>query len=401
MKPNTPGFVGERLTQARRALGLNGIGLAGLLGVSATTVSQYEKNKQSPRPEVMDKICDKLNLSRSFFLRPIADRGPRKILYRSLNAATKSARDRAEVRFEWAREIAEYLGEKFDFPKLNLPKIDLPGDFRSFTSEMIEDAAMACRQLWNFDVRPIPDVVLALESNGIIVIRGDLGAETLDAFSEYLPNDHAYIFLGSDKGLCARSRFDAAHELGHLILHRNVNPKEFGQPKDFKILESQAHRFAASFLLPASSFVKSLWAPTLDAFRVQKETWNVSIKGMIVRTRQLRLLNDQQYQRMMINYGRRFREGEPGDEKELEQPRLLSRCFEVLVAERIRTKAQLLSELALPPNDIEELAGLPRGFFSGFLGEIIQLPVLKKQPSQQNDAEKTISADIISIRATS
>ena len=401
MKPNTPGFIGERLTQARRSIGLNGIGLAGLLGVSATTISQYEKNKQSPRPEVMDKICDKLNLSRSFFLRPINDRGARRIRYRSLSAATKSARDRAEVRFDWTREIVEYLAEKFDFPKLNLPQVELPSDFRSFTSELIEEAAMSCRQLWGFDVRPIPDVVLALESNGIIVIRGALGAETLDAFSEQLPDDFAYIFLGSDKGLCARSRFDAAHELGHLILHKNVDQKDFRNPSDFKILESQAHRFAASFLLPASSFLKSLWAPTLDAFRVQKETWNVSIKGMIVRARQLRLLDAQQYQRMMINYARRFRNGEPGDEKELERPRLVPRCFDALVSGRVRTKAQLLAEIALSPNDIEELAGLHRGFFSGFLGEVIQMPVLKKQPSQQTEGGDSVSADIISIRSAS
>jgi hypothetical protein len=177
-----------------------------------------------------------------------------------------------------------------------------------------------------------------------------------------------------------------------------VDTKEFRNPQDFKLLESQAHRFAASFLLPASSFLKALWAPTLDAFRVQKETWNVSIKGMIVRTRQLRLLNDQQYQRMMINYARRFnKDGEPGDERELEQPRLLMRCFETLVNERIRTKAQLLSEISLPPNDIEELAGLGRGFFSGFLGEVIQMPVLKKQPSQKDDGETTF-ANVISIK---
>lgn len=401
MKPTTPGFVGERLTQARKAIGLNGIGLAGLIGVSTTTISQYEKNKQSPRPEVMDKICDKLNLPRSFFLRPITDRGARKIHYRSLSAATKAARDRAEVRFEWSREIVEYLADKFDFPKLNLPKIEIPSDFRTLKSEFIEQAAMTCRTLWGFDVRPIPDVVLALESNGIFVIRGALGAETLDAFSEHLANDFAYVFLGSDKGLCARSRFDAAHELGHLILHANVDTKDFRNPQDFKILESQAHRFAASFLLPASSFLKTLWAPTLDAFRVQKETWNVSIKGMIVRARQLRLLNDQQYQRMMINYTRRFREGEPGDEKELEQPRLLRRCFEALVDGRIRTKAQLLSEISLPANDIEELAGLNRGYFSGFLGEVIQMPVMKKQAPQKDGETPTTSAQVISIRSNS
>lgn len=384
MKPNTPGFIGERLVQARKSIGLSGVGLAGLLDVSATTISQYEKNKQSPRPEIMDALCEKLNLPKSFFLRPIADRGERKVLYRSLSAATKAARERAETRFEWGREIVEYLHDSFDFPKLNLPNLNLPKDFNAITHQMIEDAAMACRELWGFGDKPISDVVLALESNGIIVMRGELGAETLDAFSEWLANDFAYIFLGSDKRNCARSRFDAAHELGHLILHKHISIKDIKSPKEFKVIESQAHRFAASFLLPARSFIKSIWAPTLDAFRTQKEVWRVSIKGMIVRSHQLDLIDDYQYQRMLINYTRRYRDGEPGDDvMPLEMPRLLSRCIEILLAEKIRTKEQILMDLALPARDVEELTSLPRGFFSGFKAEVIEMPVLRRRAAEE------------------
>jgi Zn-dependent peptidase ImmA (M78 family) len=345
----------------------------------------------------MDRICEKLNSPRAFFLRPISDRGERAILYRSLAAATKSARERAEVRFEWLREITEYLHGHFEFPKLNLPSMDLPVDFRTLTHDAIERAAMQCRQLWGFGEGPIGDVVLALESNGIIVARGELGSEALDAFSEYLPNDFPYIFLGTDKHVAARSRFDAAHELGHLILHRHLRQRDFGHPKDFKTLESQAHRFAAAFLLPGNAFLKSIWAPTLDAFRGQKETWKVSIKGMIVRTHQLGVIDENKYARLMINYGRRYREGEPGDDVlKMEQPRFLARCFEMLLAERICTKEQLLINLPLQPHDIEELASLPRGFFSGFKGEVIELPVLRKVP-RESASEDGQTAEIISL----
>ena len=49
--------------------------------------------------------------------------------------------------------------------------------------------------------------------------------------------------LGSDKNYRARSRFDAAHELGHLVVH--------GDSYGVKQVEQQAHMLAAGFLMPA------------------------------------------------------------------------------------------------------------------------------------------------------
>ncbi len=382
MRANTPGFVGERLVEARKGLRLSGVGLADLLDVSPTTITQYEKGKQSPRPEIMDRICEKLGFPRAFFLKPVSDHGERKIYYRSLSAAAKSARERAEVRFGWLREMVEYLHEYFDFPHVNLPPLSLPTDFRDLSHATIEGAAQACRELWGFGDGPVTDLVLAMESNGIIVARDTLDSDALDAFSEYLDDGLPFVVLGTDKGVHARSRFDAAHELGHLILHKGVSRRDIGQPKDFKLLEQQAHRFAASFLLPRSAFLRSIWAPTLDAFRGQKETWGVSIKGMIVRSHQIGLLSDEQYQRMLINYGRRYRDGEPGDDsKPVEAPRLLARCFRTLEEERVRSKEQVLLDLSIPAAVMEELAGLPRRYFAGS-ADLIQLPTLKRtQPS--------------------
>ena len=54
-----------------------------------------------------------------------------------------------------------------------------------------------------------------------------------------------------DKGHRDRSRFDAAHELGHLVLH---SPEEAGS----KDAETQAHQFAAAFLMPADDIADDL-----------------------------------------------------------------------------------------------------------------------------------------------
>lgn len=379
MRANTPGFVAQRLTQARKSFGLTGLALAELLDVTPTTISQYEKGKQTPRPEVMTRLCEVFNFPPTFFMSAVLDRGERNIMHRSQSVATKTARDRAEVRFEWFREIVEFLSEYFDYPALNLPKLALPSDFRQLTHDQIEGAAAACRKLWGFGDRPIENVVLAMESNGIIVARGALGSADLDAFSEQLAGDWAYAFLGVDKGISARSRFDAAHELGHIILHGNVRSGSFNAPKDFKVLEQQAHRFAAAFLLPDVAFSQSIWAPTLDAFRAQKSYWKVSIKGMIVRAHQIGMIDDPQYGRMMINYTRRFKEGEPSDELVAsEEPRLIARCFDTLLEEKLLTREQMRAALPFPVNEIESLSSLPKGYLSAPKADVVSLPTLKK-----------------------
>jgi transcriptional regulator with XRE-family HTH domain len=70
MRVGTAGFVGQRLIEGREARGLSATSLAELIGISSQNISQYEHGNQSPSPEIMDRICEKLNLDLRFFLRP-------------------------------------------------------------------------------------------------------------------------------------------------------------------------------------------------------------------------------------------------------------------------------------------------------------------------------------------
>ena len=183
-----------------------------------------------------------------------------------MSAATKGARARVEARYEWILEVMDYLLEFFDFPKTQLPEFDLPDDFRALDSLTIESVAEQVRQHWTLGSGPVANVVRTLESNGVVVWKTMFEAETLDAFSEFR-SPHPVVALSSDKGNYYRSRFDAAHELGHLVLHRSVDGKSLRRSSDFKLLERQAHQFASAFLLPAVAYSNELWSVSLDAFR--------------------------------------------------------------------------------------------------------------------------------------
>jgi Zn-dependent peptidase ImmA (M78 family)/transcriptional regulator with XRE-family HTH domain len=374
MPTGTPGFVKERLVEAREARGLTNASLAELLGVSTTAISQYEHGRVSPRPEVMTTIADKLNLPLSFFLRPITSEELEGTLFwRSMSSTTKAARTKAKRRFKWLKEIVAYLKEYLDLPEVNLPKFNLPENILDLTGKDIEELAQECRQFWNIGDGPIADVLLFLESNGIIISRGKLEAEKLDAFSQWrMTEGTPYVFLTSDKMSAVRSRLDATHELAHLVLHRDVQARHIASPKIHARLEWQAFRFGSAFLLPENSFPNELWAPTLDAFRALKERWKVSIGAMVKRCQELNILDDDETKRMWMNYGRRgWRTEEPLDDRlPVEKPRLLSRSIELLIKERVKTREQILLDLPYSQTDIEELTGLPRGYLSG-VGEVV------------------------------
>src|SRR5438094_162699 len=71
-----------------------------------------------------------------------------------------------------------------------------------------------------------------------------IDAKEVDAFSMW-HGETPFVFLNTKKS-CERSRFDAAHELGHLVLHRHGVPQ--GQQA-----EAEANAFASAFLMPRAS----------------------------------------------------------------------------------------------------------------------------------------------------
>src|SRR4051812_23724210 len=105
MKTRTPNFVGARLREAREARNITGVALAELLDVSRQAISQYESGSVTPHPEVLQQIAAKLRLPSHFFSTPARTKPRRPKFFRSMSSATKSARVRAERRYEWLEDI--------------------------------------------------------------------------------------------------------------------------------------------------------------------------------------------------------------------------------------------------------------------------------------------------------
>lgn len=388
MKPATLGFIGARLKEAREARELTAIALSDLIDVSRQAIYQYENDIQSPRPEIMERIAKVLRLPISYFR---YDHGIQMgtIFYRSMSATTKSARLRAKNRYLWIRIIDSHLREFIQFPKVNFPKFEMPNNPIQISEPEIEELAIKARKFWDLSNTPINNMVLLLENNGAIVAYDDLGANTLDAFSEPSPDSNCfqYIILGSDKATSVRSRFDAAHEMAHKMLHPNIDKSYLVRKAEHNLIENQAHRFAAAFLLPADSFASDFYSANIDALKSIKPKWKVSIAMMIKRAENLNFISPDRARRLWIDLSRRgARIKEPLDDTiQIEKPQLLRRAFEMIIEKKIETKQEILTKIPLTPNEIEKFVGLKSGYLSEIQNMTSQVSVLKTYQSNRKD----------------
>jgi Zn-dependent peptidase ImmA (M78 family)/transcriptional regulator with XRE-family HTH domain len=378
LRPTTPGFVGEKLIEARLARGLNATALADLLQVTRQSVSKYENDQQAPSPIVMDEICRVLKLPIDYFIhkrkREIDLFSP--VFYRSLSSATKAERLRAEARYIWLQDIYSYLVRFINFPNLNLPEFNLPPDPSLISNKLIEEIAIELRKFWGLGLGPISNMVCLIENNGIVIGSYDLDSATLEAFSQFQFNI-PHIVLGVDKRSACRNRFSLGHELGHLILHRNVSKTTLYTPKHFKLIESQAHRFASAFLFPEKAFYEEINYPNLDFFRLKKMTWKISIGAQIFRAQDLGLVSEEEGKKLWRSYSRQnMKKQEPLDDvMELEKPTLLRNGFHLIIDSNIKTRASISHELKLNAKDIEELSSLEMGYLQN---EVISFPAPKE-----------------------
>ncbi len=361
MPSASPGFIGSRLREARETRQMSSAGLAELVGVTPQGMSQYEHGHNTPSPDVLTRLVKVLRFKVEFFFRP-KDEAEQTIFERSRSSATKATRQSARHRRAWLRDIVRYL-EQF----VHLPEVKVPEHKEAWlrvSDEDIETVAQDVRREWRLGDGPISNVTLLVENHGVIVTLMPMNADHLDAFSMWDHLDHrAYIVLGDNGQSAFRTRFNVCHELGHLVLHRDVSPGEARDRRYFKVIEEQADRFAAAFLTPASTFSPEVSNPTLDVFRSLKPRWRTSIKMMVHRARELELIDHDEARRLYINYNRRgWHHQEPMDEQPMEEPRLVRRVVETVVDNSIVSPAQIAAALPFNAEDIEQLAHLPYGY---------------------------------------
>jgi len=384
-KPNISGFSNpkpEQLKMARLARGLSVTDLSGLIGVTKQAISQYENGKSVPSADTLSKLIQVLKFPASFFMAPIKSSKHEPVtFFRSLKSATQKARGMQSVRSDFLEWTYNYLSNYLEFPSLNLPKIS-EDILQNPSEDDIEDIASLVRRHWGIGEGPISNVILLMERNGIVMGNSQSIDEKLDAFSEM--RDRPFIILGDNKKSAARARFNAAHELGHMILHTWI-PKEELDEVLLKKIEREANLFAGAFLLPRSTFGNEVMSSSLEHFIDLKRRWKVSIQAMIYRCSELGILTDNQvlYLRKQMS-ARKMNKKEPLDDYlEREQPTIIKRSIKMLVEHRVLTPEEIVDNLCLPSDEIQELFNIEKGFFNE-VDNIVPLRLIKTNDTNAN-----------------
>ena len=358
-------IVPAKLKEARVARGLSLAQLSKLIGISSQAISQFEKGETKPSPATLIKLIDELKFPINFLCSSNSDESEENVIYfRSNKNITKKLKDACKVRINWIDRTYSFIDSYFDLPKVDILSFG-ELDPESIDKLEIEDITLKIRNEWGLDQSPVGNLIDLLQAKGFVITKLKIGTKKVDAFSTWR-NDVPYIFLGDDKDSAVRLRFDLAHELGHLILHKNIDKEELEEDKElYDKIEHQANYFASAFLLPLETFNKEVISSSIDSFILLKKRWNVSIGAMIKRCQMANILTDNQIRYLnsqMIKYG--YYRKEPLDEEiKKEKPYLFKQAFEILIENNIFTKEALLEKLELNKDEAIEMYSLDESFF--------------------------------------
>jgi Zn-dependent peptidase ImmA (M78 family)/DNA-binding XRE family transcriptional regulator len=326
----------SRLTLARKRRGLTLVQLAADADLSVRSLSAYENGKQEPTAETLARLASALAIPVGFLAAGDVDEIPvDAISFRALSKITAGQRDMARAAGRIALMLAEWIERRFHLPAPDvpsLPKLDP------------ETAAEVVRARWGLGVAPLGNLVRLLEAHGVRVFSLAADCSTVDAFS-FVWHGTPYVLLNTTKS-AERGRFDAAHELGHLVLHTEHRlPHGPGA-------EQEANRFAAAFLMPrASVAAHGLAHAGIDRILAAKKTWRVSAMALTHRLRELDLLTEWGHRTACVDLSRRgYRTAEP-DGIARETSPLLEKVFQTLRRERT-TPADIARDLYLTVDEL-------------------------------------------------
>lgn len=317
-------FDGRRLTLARQLIGLRKNALATKIDKSATAIAAYENNTKRPAPATVAQLCLTLGVDPGFFLpgphqSTASDSVPH---FRSLRSTTQLARDQAFAYGVISGDVGAALERHVEFPEPNLPRLSV--DVEDESSTLPEEAARLLRKHWEIGSGPVGHLVRLAETHGVVVVFSPAQTAAVDAYSfddGYRPT----VVLNPAKEDYYRQRFDVAHEIGHLVMHVDAEPGS-------KVVENQAHRFAAELLLPQDE-LRDLLPSKADwrIFASLKETYGVSLQALLYRSRALGVMSDVTYRNAVAYLSSKgWRRREPGEMPAVEQPSLYPKAVEIL-----------------------------------------------------------------------
>ncbi|MDH6580385.1 ImmA/IrrE family metallo-endopeptidase [Kitasatospora sp. MAP5-34] len=353
-------ITASRLTLARKRRGLTVTRLSQLAGLTTRRLTDFESGKATPSPASLTALAAALEFPESFFFADeIAELTADVASFRALSKMTASQREIALSNGRLARTLQDWVAQRFRLPAPDVPsltsfsrcrstdeQIPLPGEDTG-AEPPAEHAAELVRARWGLGNAPIPNMLHLLEAHGVRAFSLSRDCAEVDAFS-FWDRGTPFVLLNTAK-TGERGRFDAAHELGHLVLHGEE------QMPHGPAAEAEAHRFAAALLMPSADVVaRAPQNPATSWILQAKRHWRVAAMALAHRLHELGLSTEWQYRTHCVELSRLgYRKAEPGGVQR-ETSQVLGKVFSALRSEGIRP-SDIARDLHLRPADLNDL----------------------------------------------
>lgn len=332
-----PTFTPARLDLARRRRGFTKTGLAESLAISTRALTFYLAGEREPAAEMVERMARVLEFPVEFFTsHEIDEPSLDGVSFRALSTMSAKQRDQVVGAAAIAVQLDDWIRERFDLPAPDVPRL---------RREDAESAAEAIRDAWGLGQKRAPSMVHLLEQHGVRVYSLNEESKEVDAFS-FWRDGVPYVFLNTQK-TAEHSRMDAAHELGHLVMH------SWGGPTG-RAAEEEAKGFGSAFLLPRASVIAEAPRPgNVKQILKAKHKWNVSAMALAYRMAKLEILSEWQARTIYKQLGQLgYRSGEPdAKDKPQETSQILAKVFEALRADGT-SRAAVARELTITVREL-------------------------------------------------
>lgn len=330
-------FTPDRLTMIRERRGWSMNTLSKRSGVSLRSIRFYEAGDQTPGDTAVERLSEALDVPSSWFEgQPVSGLQQEAASFRAASKLPAYRRRAAVAAGRLGMHFADWIAERFDIPNVNVP--DLAGSDPELAAEEL-------RASWGLGNQPAPSLVLLLEAHGCLVFGLAEDCRELDAFC-FWRHGRPFVLLNAMKS-GERGRMDAAHELAHLVLHRDVEAVT-------REHEQEAMQFASAFLLPRKAMYAYAGPLSLDQVLQIKQAWRVAAVALVYRLHALGLMTDWHYRTLTIELSKRgYRGGEPGGIVR-EQSKLLGDVLSSMRSEGV-TLSDIASDLGIYGRELSEM----------------------------------------------
>jgi Zn-dependent peptidase ImmA (M78 family)/transcriptional regulator with XRE-family HTH domain len=275
-------FQYEMLLLARKIQGFTQSELQKQTGISQAHLSKIEQGIQTPTEEHIEKFSQILGFPVDFFFQNYRYLPPITPFHRKRTSLGKKVLEQAEAIANLKRIHLEKLLTAFDMEKM-IPKLEID---EYGTPEKV---AQFLRMSLNLPKGPIDNLVMLLEDYGVFIFLESFISMQLAGFTLIGNYTTPVIFINKDAPGDAE-RITLAHELGHIVMHTIISHNA----------EEEAWRFAAEFLMPKADISYELRkARKVADFADLKRKWKTSMAALMMRSRELKYINETQYRYLM------------------------------------------------------------------------------------------------------